>query len=162
MFPVRNVPFRSGKYGGPQRTYTPHEWSLAFEASEHITAPLVALIVAQDPHQVVQRNDIQTRKEPHEKSEKGASTTTSTGHTRTAKSTAPTLYLKRRGPRLGSQPCLLLNMGFFYIRGNFMMRFVLGMGEPEQHTPFMQLWNPLLCGPCNDLPHGWDPNYPPQ
>ena len=34
----------------------------AFEASEHITAPLVALIVAQDPHQVVQRNDIQKEK----------------------------------------------------------------------------------------------------
>ena len=34
--------------------------------------------MAQDPHQVVQRNDIQTRKEPHGKTEKRASTTTST------------------------------------------------------------------------------------
>ena len=38
------------------------ESTYAFEASKCITAPLVALIVAQNPHQEVQRNEIQKEK----------------------------------------------------------------------------------------------------
>ena len=30
----------------------------AFEGSKHITAPLVVLIISQDPHQTVQLNDL--------------------------------------------------------------------------------------------------------
>ena len=62
----------------------------AFEASKHITASLVALIMSQDPKQGCAEGRSPENKEPREKKEKGATRTASTGYSWTAESTAPT------------------------------------------------------------------------
>ena len=42
----------------------------AFEGSKHITAPLVVLIILQDPHQTMQLSDLLKEKNLEKKSEK--------------------------------------------------------------------------------------------
>ena len=81
------LPVRLGGMGLVNPT---SESTQAFEASKRITAPLIALIVAQDPYKTVQRADSQKIKEKSEEREKDATGTASTGHTWTDGSTTPT------------------------------------------------------------------------
>ena len=124
--------------------------SESVHAFEVFTSPLVALIVAQEPHQEVQRTDTQKKKNWGEK-EKDAP---SKRHTWAIESTAPTFG--RAIPREGSSAWLTVLIvaehGFFLHKGKFQDALCLRYGWNLSNTLFMQMWHLFLTCHRGGLP----------
>ena len=117
----------------------------AFEASKRITAPLVALIVAQTPNQALQRNELlkeknriknRIKKSRRELQEQCAQDI----HGQLNPQLQRSVELAQE--KHGSRFCRWLNMGFFYTRGIFVMRYVYGMDGTSEIHPFYAIVAP--------------------
>ena len=141
----------------------------AFEASKRITAPLVALIVAQTLNQAVQRNQLLKeknciKKRRRELQEQHAQDI----HGELNPQLQHSVELAQE--KVSSAWLTVLPVaehGFHLHKGEFRDALCLRYGWNLRNTPTscncgasFSVDHAMIC--CHDLPHGWHSNYPPQ